>query len=391
MELLCYKINGEYLDLLGICNNSSSILWTLNFFKGDTFTIKAPASAENVNLFKQGNVVELMKSTNSNFSDHCGIITAISIQQTMQGEQINVQGKSVDGMLDRRVLTEYATGDSFMTIFRKNAGDLALTIRKFPATSFVTNADFSGVFGEAMRFKKLSEYANTAGQFLGVGLRTTIAHNVVDIETGKYLKPYFIVEAYKGVDRTIGQAENKAVVFSDIYQNAINFEYDYNENGAVTSAIMYSEAKYDDKSQIDIESFLEYDDNETVGYKRIEKAVKITAATTNENRSTELTPEFWTVLDYKTTLQIAEKKRETIYIKPTNAFDCELQLTESYNKAFEIGDIITTQNSGWNITANKRITQIVELYVSNKTQIKATLGDPLKSLSEIIGSRWTNG
>lgn len=390
MELLCYKINGEYLDLLGICNNSSSILWTLNFFKGDTFTIKAPASAENVNLFKQGNVVELMKSTNSNFSDHCGIITAISIQQTMQGEQINVQGKSVDGMLDRRVLTEYATGDSFMTIFRKNAGDLALTSRKFPATSFVTNADFSGVFGEAMRFKKLSEYANTAGQFLGVGLRTTIAHNVVDIETGEYLKPYFIVEAYEGVDRTIDQTENKAVVFSDVYQNATNFEYDYNENGAITSAVMYSEEKHDSANQIDVSSFWDYD-NDVVGYERIEKAVKIAAETTSEDRSTGLTPEFWTVLDYETTLKAAEKKRETVYVKPTNAFDCEPKLTESYNEAFEIGDIITTQNSGWNMTANKRITQIVELYDSSKTQIKATLGEPLKSLSEIIGSRWTNG
>lgn len=386
MELLCYRINGEYLDLLGICNNSSSILWTLNFFKGDTFTIKAPASAENVKLFKQGNVVELLKDSKSNFSNYCGIITMVSIRQTMQGEQINVQGKSVDGMLDRRVLTEYATGDSFMTIFRKNAGDLALIGRNFPATKFVTNTDFEGVFGDAMRWKKLSEYANTAGQFLGVGLRTSIAHNVVDLDTGKYLKPYFIVEAYKGVDRTIDQTENKAVVFSDVYQNATNFEYDYNENGAVTSVVMYSNANYDAVNKIDVESFVGYD-AAAIGFDRIEKTGTVKAVTMEENRGSALSPDWWTVLDYNATAESAKEKQDTIYVKPTSAFDCELQLPESYNKAFEIGDIITTQNSGWNITENKRITQITELYDSNKSQFKATLGEPLKSLSEIIESR----
>lgn len=386
MELLCYKINGEYLDLLGICNNSSSILWTLNFFKGDMFTIKAPASAENIKLFAKGNVVELMKNTSSNNLKHCGIITSVSIRQTMQGEQINVQGKSVDGMLDRRVLTEYATGDSFMTILRKNAGDLALVGRNFPATSFITNEDFSGVFGDAMRFKKLSEYVNTAGQFLGVGLRSYIAHNIVDLETGKYLKPYFAIEAYKGVDRSVEQTENKAIVFSDVYQNATNFEYDYNENGAVTSVVMYSSADYDAVNKIDVESFVGYD-AAAIGFDRIEKAGTVKAVTTEENRGSALSPDWWTVLDYNATAEVAKEKQDTLYVKPTSAFDCELQLPESYSKAFEIGDIITTQNSGWNITENKRITQITELYDSNKTQIKATLGEPLKSLSEIMRSR----
>ena len=385
MELLCYKINGEYLDLLGICNNSSSILWTLNFFKGDTFSVKVPANSENIKLFAKGNVVELMKNTSSNNSKHCGIITSVSIRQTMQGEQINVQGKSVDGMLDRRVLTEYATGDSFMTILRKNAGDLALVGRNFPATSFITNEDFSGVFGDAMRFKKLSEYANTAGQFLGVGLRTTIAHNVVDIETGEYLKPYFIVEAYEGVDRTIDQTENKAVVFSDVYQNATNFEYDYNENGAVTSVVMYSNADYDAVNKIDVESFVGYD--AATGFDRIEKAGTVKAVTMEENRGSALSPDWWTVLDYNATAEVAKEKQDTIYVKPTSAFDCELFLTESYSKSFELGDIITIQNTVWGVVENKQITQITELYDSNKTQIKATIGEPLKSLSEIMRSR----
>ena len=386
MELLCYKINGEYLDLLGICNNANSILWTLNFFKGDTFSIKVPASAENIKLFKQGNVVELLKNQNNSNSYYCGIITSVSIRQTMQGEQINVQGKSVDGMLDRRVLTEYATGDSFMTILRKNAGDLALIGRNFPATSFITNEDFSGVFGDAMRWKKLSEYVSTAGQFLGVGLRASIAHNVVDLETGEYLEPYFVVEAYEGVDRSVEQTENKAVVFSDLYQNATNFEYDYNENAAVTSAVMYSDAKYDAESKTDVESYIGYD-GAAVGYDRIEKVGKVTAVTTKENRGSALAPDWWTALDYNATAESAEEKRDTMYVKPTSAFDCELTLTESYSKAFDLGDIITVHNSIWSIVGNKRITQITKLYDSNKTQIKATIGEPLKSLSEIIGSR----
>ena len=139
-------------------------------------------------------------------------------------------------------------------------------------------------------------------------------------------------------------------------------------------------------NKIDVESFVGYD-AAAIGFDRIEKTGTVKAVTTEENRGSALSPDWWTVLDYNATAEVAKEKRDTIYVKPTSAFDCELTLTESYSKVFELGDIITVQNSVWNIIESKRITQITELYDSNKTQIKATIGEPLKSLSEIMRSR----
>ena len=170
MQIYCYKNNGTSLDLLGNTENAIEVLWTRRFFKGDDFALKLPSTTENINFFAEGNVVELSRpSLVINESNYGGIITSVDVVK----DKITVKGKSFDGMLERRIFTEWALGDTVMNILDKNAGAQADEMRRFGATAFnfAEATDCDGLFAEAMRYKKLSEYVMTVGQFASWGLQ----------------------------------------------------------------------------------------------------------------------------------------------------------------------------------------------------------------------------
>lgn len=384
MQIFCYDFASDGLNSLGICENATSILWTRKFFSGDVFTIRLPATPENIKLFSKLHVVELMLDSSNSDSYYCGVITDFDISKTVSGEELTVSGMSPDGFLERRILRYWNVGDTFMEIINKNAGDTALTARQFPCTSFMTSSDFSGVYGEAMLNKKLSEYVKQAGQFLGVGLQSYIRHNFVDISTGKYRKPFIAVEARQGVDRSISQTANKAVVFSDAYENATDFEYSYSDNGAVNAAIVYSEEQYNENSKIDIAAYEQWFDADTTGYERSEKVAKIKAVTAEESRGTAGT---WTILDSAATALSAKEKANSSYADTTEFFNCKLLLSKSYDDIVQLGDIVTAQNTGWGVTSDKRITEITHQFTSAGTDVLAYLGETYKSTFEILNGK----
>ena len=135
MEIYSYHIDGDYLTLDGVCEEWFEILWTRRFFKGDDFTITLPPTARNIELFSEGKVIELAKvNPLTGTSEHAGIITSTEITS---GEKavLTVSGQNFVGLLDRRILSECEYDDTAMTVFRKNAGDLANAKRRFTATT----------------------------------------------------------------------------------------------------------------------------------------------------------------------------------------------------------------------------------------------------------------
>lgn len=384
MQIFCYDFASDGLNLLGICENATSILWTRKFFSGDEFTVRLPATPENIKLFSKLHVVELMLDNSSSDSYYCGIITDFDISKTVSGEELTVSGMSPDGFLERRILRYWNTGDTFMEIINKNAGDTALAARQFPCTSFMTSVDFNGVYGEAMLNKKLSEYVKQAGQFLGVGLQSYIRHNFVDISTGKYRKPFIAVEAKKGVDRSVSQTANKPLVFSDAYENATDFEYSYSDNGTVNAAIIYSESQYNENSKVDVVAYEQWFDANIEGYERSEKIAKIKAVTKEEIRGETGT---WTILDSTATASLAKEKANSIHADATEFFNCKLLLPKSYDDIMQLGDIVTVQNTRWDVTSDKRITEISHQITSGGTDTLAYLGETYKNTFEILNNR----
>jgi hypothetical protein len=272
-----------------------------------------------------------------------------------------------------------------MTVLRRNAGDMAIESRRFIGTTFISDTDNDPIAPSLvqLQFKKLSDYITTAGQELSWGLQSAIRHNYYDVNTDSILPPHIIITGRYSVDRSVNQDVNKHVAFSDEYENATDFEKNYNEGGAVTASVVGSPRAYDDGTHKDIDKFVAHFDKGATSYGRIEKYQKITPVTSAEYRGE--VP--WAVLNYDSTYAEAEKLARNVYVDPTDYFGCTIMLGKDWNKKAKLGDIVTAQNTRWNMSADKMLTEVQEYYGANGGRITATLGEAPKTLLEIINSK----
>lgn len=370
-EINSYHIDGDHLTLDGVCEEWFEILWTRRFFKGDEFTISLPPTEKNIALFSEGKVIELAKvNPLTGASEHAGIITGVAITS---GEKaaLTISGQSFDGLLDRRILSEYEYSDTAMTVFRKNAGDLANVKRQFAATVFDTSVDTANCGAKGMLFKTLAEYANALASKAGFCLQSHISHDGTS--------PHIVIVGRQSVDRSIVQTAVKRVIFSNEYDTAFDFERQYSDNGAVTGVVVGSKLQHNDTTHIDVEQYTDYF-GDAQSYGRIEKYQSITPVTKTEMRGKVE----WTVLDDWNTFLAADELAATCYVSSTDCFGADVVIQDGWESKFNIGDIVTVQNTAWNMTTNKQVSEIQEYWGADDVTVTATLGDPPKTLTEIL-------
>ncbi len=56
----------------------------------------------------------------------------------------------------------------------------------------------------------------------------------------------------------------------------------------------------------------------------------------------------------------------------------------AYEEDFKLGDIVTIQNSGWNITTDRRITEITEIYESTGFRLDVAFGESLPTIIDLV-------
>lgn len=380
MQIFCYSIANDGLDFLGLCENATSILWTRNFYQGDTFSIRVPATPQNIKLFAKYQLVELMFDVSYDESKFCGVITDFTISRTASGEEMVVSGMSPDGFLQRRILRYQEKTQTLMQVINENLVDNSTTARSFPATSFVYDYDVAQSTSEALVGSDLGQFVKIEGEKNGVGLQSYVVHN-----DGK---PYIIVKLRKGVERTTSQTENKAIIISDSFDTAYDMEYDFSDNGSINSVLIYSPRQLDETSRIAVREVNEWfflPKSNTKGYMRTEKMVRITPVKMDYE---ENDGSIWKVLDEITTLEQAEEKAGSTFAEPTEFFDGKLLLPASYTGVLELGDIVTVQNVRWGITADKRITELVYQWGNGEgEQLSATMGETYKGTLEIVKNK----
>ena len=371
MEIYSYHIDGDHLTLDGICEKWFEILWTRRFGKGDDFTITLPPTARNIELFSEGKVIELAKvNPLTGASEHAGIITSTEITS---GEKavLTVSGQNFVGLLDRRILSECEYDDTAMTVVRKNAGDLANAKRRFAATTFDVATDTANYNATRMLFKSLAEYAASLAANVGWGLQSRIAHDKSGV--------HIVIGGRNRVDRSISQTDVKRVIFSNEYDTAADFERQHSDSGAVTGVVVGSKLQHNDNTHVDIEQYTDYF-GDTQSYDRIEKYQSITPVTKTEMRGKVE----WTVLDDWETYLAAKNLAETCYISATDYFGAEIIIKGDWEQIFDVGDIVTVQNTAWGAVANKQVTEIREYWGADDITVTATLGEPQKTLAEIL-------
>lgn len=166
-------------------------------------------------------------------------------------------------------------------------------------------------------------------------------------------------EVYKGVDRTEGQAQNARVVFSDTYHNIDSPEYSENEAAYKNYAIVCGEGEGADRVIVEVDR--------TNGEDRRELLVDARDLSKGERTAAEYQAELYQRGCDKLDENALVRNFET-GIKSSSQF--------RYMVDWDLGDIITGEQTEWGMKMDQRATEIEEVYENDAMSVTPTLGTP---------------
>lgn len=366
MDIWIYDISDDGLKTAGISEQASSFMWTERFAKPDTFSIELPPTTENSTLFTANRIIAA-----ENFS---GIITSVKITD----KKLTVGGTSLNGILSRRVIANYNWDDTVLTLVDKNCALLAEENRRFPRVIVDYTADCPGYLSSKLVYGRLSDYAEIIANSEDFGIFGRINHDTKQIELyGRYAQ-----------DRSADQTINKPVVFSDNYENMTDITYNFSNASVINRVTVFSEGNYDNLNFIDLDGFEQtFELGENSGYNLVEEFIEIDPVTASEWRSNGAGADLWTILNYERTLAKAQTTAQETLSKATDNVSCSLIVGNEWRKKFAVGDVVTVQVEKYGITINKRISEITTFISSGKDVVDAVLGEPTKTLSDLLRKR----
>ena len=338
---MLYYIYDTDFVLKKILDSYLSSIWTVRYNQYGDFEICAPYFKD---IFDEIKLDDYIMRPDS---DRMMVVEDIQIQTDAEGgDQIIFSGRSIESILDRRVLFDQTivvgnTQDGVKFLLDSNAISPSDEKRKLPIV-FRKNEDSAVTSLE------------TAYQFSGETLYEAIEALCVDGSIGFRLIPdlnakNFIFELYSGVDRSYYQTDRPYVVFSPGFDNIITSNYISSKKEYKNVAYAAGEGEGSERTVISVYS----GETEASGLSRRELYVDAgsVSSTTSEGQITD-----GSYLD-----QLASRGSEELEkVKSTTYFEGEVDTSRQfvYGVDFEIGDIVQLQNE-YGIEGCARITELV--------------------------------
>ena len=214
MDLTILDTDKTPLCVLDVYN---SFIWTDRYFKYGDFELHASMSEVLLQYLKQDYYI-----TNAN-SEHVMIIEKLLINSdTENGNSITVSGRSLESLLERRIVWKRTT----------LSGNLQNAIKKLLNENVISPKDSSRKI-EDFIFEESTDPAITEltikGQYTGDNLYEVITsicqENGIGFKVTMNDLNQFVFKLYSGVDRSYGQSVNPYVVFSPNFENIIESNY----------------------------------------------------------------------------------------------------------------------------------------------------------------------
>lgn len=338
---MLYYIYDTDFVLKKILDSYLSSIWTVRYDQYGDFEICAPYSKD---IFDEIKLDDYIMRPDS---DRMMVVEDIQIQTDAEGgDQIIFSGRSIESILDRRVLFDQTivvgnTQDGIKFLLDGNAISPSDEKRKLPIV-FRKNEDSAVTSLE------------TAYQFSGETLYEAIEALCVEGSIGFRLIPdlnakNFIFELYSGADRSYYQTARPYVVFSPGFDNIITSNYMSSKKEYKNVAYAAGEGEGSERTVISVYS----GETEASGLSRRELYVDAgsVSSTTSDGQITES--------DYLD--QLASRGSEELEkVKSTTYFEGEVDTSRQfvYGVDFEIGDIVQLQNE-YGIEGCARITELV--------------------------------
>ena len=214
MDLTILDTDKTPLCVLDVYN---SFIWTDRYSKYGDFELHASMNEDLLQYLKQDYYI-----TNAN-SEHVMIIEKLLINSdTENGNTITVSGRSLESLLERRIVWKRTT----------LSGNLQNSIKKLLTENVISPKDSNRKI-EDFIFEESTDSAITEltikGQYTGDNLYEAITsicqENNIGFKVTMNNLNQFVFKLYSGVDRSYGQSVNPYVVFSPNFENIIESNY----------------------------------------------------------------------------------------------------------------------------------------------------------------------
>lgn len=336
-------------DTFAVVDTFESFIWTDRYNEAGEFEIVTVANKYYLDMFRQDYYVYFTRS------EHLMIIEQIEIDSDAEdGNKLKVKGRSLEALLDRRVIWGWRTlntdvQNGIKTLLDENVISPSNGKRKFPNFVFKETSDehISQTRMDTQYFgENLYEAIVDICQTLSLGWKVTL-NNEKKLE----------FELYYSTFHNCDQDENPFVIFSVDYDNLINSNYVSSTVNYKTVALIGGEGEGNEKKY----TSYELSDSGT-GYQRREMYTNQSGVTS------DLGEEELDSADYEQLLK-SKGAQELAKDIVTEEFEGEtMDTTFVYGVDYKLGDVVTLKNE----YDRSSISRVIEYTFSkNATEDKA--------------------
>lgn len=200
-----------------IIDTYKSMIWTDRYYECGDFELYTAMTPTILNTIKQGYYLSRLDS------EHVMIIEKILINSTVEdGDMLTVTGRSIESILDRRVIWGQKTlngnlQEGIKTLLMENVISPSNANRKIPNFIFEASTD-PAITG-------LTIDAQYTGDNLYDVIQAICAEREIGFKVTLNDSKQFVFKLYAGVDRSYEQTENTYVIFSSRFDNLISSNY----------------------------------------------------------------------------------------------------------------------------------------------------------------------
>lgn len=335
MEL---NILNKDLDLIGIVDFCTSLIWTPRYNDVGDFELYVQATAESIKLLQKNNYVS------RNDDDMVCIIEKVqTVTDAENGHHLIVTGRDLKSILGRRIIWQQTTlrgtvKDAIYQLINENIINPAIAERKI--RNFVLSES-----------KETSEKIET--QITGENLLKSVIEICKSYEYGFKVtlndEKKFVFSLYKGIDRSYQQSTNPYVIFSPEFDNIKTVEYMTDQTEYRNIALVAGEGEGLDRKTVTVGSGSDLD--------RYEIYVDARDVSTNDGKIT--------LEDYNKLLsERGIENLAALTVKEAFAGEVEPSMNYEYKKDYFLGDVVQIENE-LGIRIASRIIEIIECVDEN--------------------------
>lgn len=371
-----FMVLDKNYDGIAMIDTFTSAIWTVRYDEAGDFEIYIPVQLDYIQAMQIGNYLW------NRDSDRLMIIETVEIEtDAEQGPQLIVTGRSLESILDRRIVTssQNFSGNLQSVLFAIIQNEVISSggTRRIPGFSLKTSSD-----------SRITSISISELSIRGENVYDVVCSLCQANKVGWRILPKgaggFEFELYVGVDRSYAQSVNPYVTFSPSFENLLNSNYiksfkSYKNSiyavGTYQKEVILQNKYKDDNGEWVVEEQTTYEEAEVVTWQYSETATPSGLARREMFIDNGGVNDGEQGGEYATWNAVNKEKAiaELGEHQTTTAFEGELEATRQYiyREDFNIGDIVQVENE-FGITGTVYISEIVFSQDANGITITPT-------------------